>query len=216
MIINIEVKNRNGEGTIKLPRYLISEKEQPIGVVFGKFSPWTGENGHSRLINLLKKNGINKFYIVSPKRDDKIAEKYDANIFSPEARKKIVERVVTDGGFLGYIQAESNNVMGVIKELIHKIKRPVFVVGPDRETMFDRHFVIFGHEPVKDSNNKDFGKPEALVYTGPREVSGTLVRKSLVENDFETFTDLTKYDKETFEFMRNLMTKSFKQFYGGK
>lgn len=205
MIVQINVKNKFGEGSINLPRYVIDYSE-PVGIVFGKFSPWTGINGHGRLIELLKQNHIEQFYIVSPKRDE--TRKDDCNLFSPESRKLIIERIITDSGFLGYIQAGSNNVHGVIKEMIHKVSRPVFVIGPDRETLNGKTFVPFGSSPITDETDKDFGKPECLVYRGSRDVSGTLVRQSIRNNDFQKFHELTKYSIDDFEYMKNLANLS--------
>lgn len=217
MIVKISVDDRNNPGKqIELPRYAIPKNSEPIGIVFGKFSPWTGKNGHGKLVSFLKTNGIKSFYVVSPKREESQTGKYSPDIFSADSRKEIIERVLkNEPGFLGVIKSDSNNVMGVIKHIIHLVDRPVFVVGPDRERLAKTNFVAFGSNPAKE-NEAGFGKPEILVYTGDRDVSGTKIRKSLVDNDFKTFSSLTNYDNPMFNYMRNLMNvkkESFNNFY---
>lgn len=221
MIKKIIVKDRNNpEKDVVLERYVLDKKEEPIAIIFGKFSPWTGgdlEHGHGRLIKLAKEKGIKKFYVVSPKRDDQVSEKNSPNIFSPEARKQIIEHSLKNiPGFQGVIQSDSNNVMGVIKHIINLVSRPVFVVGPDRERLSETNFVSFGSDSVEDEKNKNFGKPEVLLLTGERETSGTKVRNSLLLDDYKTFKSLTNHSEQMFRFMKNLMkqkNESFSSFY---
>jgi len=220
MITKIKVKDRNNpEKEIVLDRYLINKDSEPVAIIFGKFSPWTGgdlEHGHGRLIKLVKQNGVNKFYVVSPKRDENVTGKNSPNVFSPEARKQIIEHSLKNiPGFLGVIQSDSNNLMGVIKHMIHQVDRPIFVVGPDRERLTQTNFVDFA-APVSNEKDANFGKPEYLILKGERETSGTKVRESLANDDFETFHKLTNHSEQMFRFMKNLMNQkneSFSSFY---
>lgn len=219
MIKQIFVSDKNNPGKqISLSRYVIEKNETPTAIIFGKFSPWTGgdlEHGHGRLIKIAKENKITNFYVVSPKRDESVSN--SANMFFAEARKQIIEHSLKNiPGFLGVIQSDSNNVMGVIKHIIHLVSRPVFVIGPDRERLSETNFVTFGSNSVTSETEKDFGKPECLVYKGERETSGTKVRNCLTNNDFDTFNKLTNHSNQMFNFMKNLMnvkTESFSNFY---
>ena len=217
MIVKIKVKDRTDSNKqVELERYVINQKDTPIGIVFGKFSPWTGEHGHGNLVEHLKKIGIKKFYVVSPKRNTEDTEKYGANIFSPDSRRMIIDYILKDvDGYSGVIQSESNNLLGVIKHITQTYDRPVFIVGPDRTSLAEKNFVPYGSKPSPTQEYPDFGKPEILVYRGDKNVSGTKVRTSLVDDDYESFHKLTNYDLKTFNYMKSLMTKkqTFKEHY---
>lgn len=217
MITKILVDDKNNPGKqIALERYVIEKEKNPIAVIFGKFSPWTGgdlEYGHGRLIKTAKQNGIKEFYVVSPKRDE--TDDNSANLFSASARKQIIEHSLKNvPGFLGVVQSDSNNIMGVIKHITHLVSRPVFVVGPDRERLLKTNFVQFNSAPVTNQNEKDFGKPECLVLTGERETSGTKVRQSIQNDDFKTFSKLTNHSEEMFRFMKKLTNQKNESFTG--
>jgi len=221
MIKTITVKDRNNpEKDVVLDRYVLDKKEEPTAIIFGKFSPWTGgdlEHGHGRLIKFSKEKGIKNFYVVSPKRDETILEKNSPNIFSPEARKQIIEHSLKNiPGFLGVIQSDSNNVMGVIKHIMYLVSRPVYIIGPDRERLSQTNFIQYGSEPIVNETDKNFGKTEAILLTGERDTSGTKVRNSIISDDFVTFKALTNHTEQMFQFMKKLMNQkneSFSSFY---
>jgi len=88
-LIKIQVPDRSDNTkTVDIHRYVIDPNEKPTGIIFGKFSPWTGPKGHGRLVDFAKKY-FKDIIIVSPTRKNK---KDDVDIFSDDQKQKVIER----------------------------------------------------------------------------------------------------------------------------
>ena len=123
-LIDLEVPDRNNpKKTVKLKRYVIDEREEPTAIIFGKFSPWTGPDGHGRLLKFAKSKFKNVL-IVSPKRE-KIDRKgkADANIFTPDQKDMIIRKATGEE----FMRVDSSIPIRMFTELLKKgISRPVF------------------------------------------------------------------------------------------
>lgn len=229
MLMDIEFPDKKNPGkTITLKRYGIDPDVEPTAVLFGKWSPFTGEKGHGRIIDFAKKNGFKKVAIVSPERTKLDAkDKYDANIFSPKQRidivKKYAKEYVSGIEVTDIFTVPSTNPMGMFKIISQKIDRPVIFVGPDREKSFSKFYVPFDKKNVAitDTTDKDFGKGEMLVIKdrGSENTSGTDVRAAIVNNNLDDFIRMTGYKKSMFEYLRKMLsankidiTEGYKEF----
>jgi len=218
MLVDLEVPDKKNPGkTITLKRYAVDSNVEPTAVLFGKWSPFTGPNGHGRIVDFAKKNGFKKVAIVSPERTKLDAkDKYDANIFNPKQRLDIVKRYAKE--YVSGIEVTeifsvpSTNPMGMFKIISQKIDRPVIFVGPDREKSFSKFYVPFDkdNKTITDTTDKDFGKGEMLVIKdrGSENTSGTDVRAAIVDNNLDDFIRMTGYKKSMFVYLRKLLSSN--------
>lgn len=183
--------------------YRIDSKEKPTAVIFGKFSPWTGPKGHGRLVKFAEeKFGHGNYVIVSPKRkgaDPRV------DIFNMQQKQEIIAKA-NPGAKV--IQLEPNSPYGMLIELVKQgIKRPVFIVGPDRVDEFRKFFREYKkNETVKEAKEvPENEKGEYAFIQGERATSATLVRKALITNNKAEFLNLTGYDEKMWRFMRGLL-----------
>ena len=204
-MIKVKVPDRNDPSkTVELNRYVIDKNEEPTAVVFGKFIPWTGPNGHGRLVDLAKKNFKN-VVIVSPTRDKSFNPKVD--IFNDKQKSEIIQKATG----LKFIRVDSSIPIRMFTRVVQAgIDRPVFIVGPDRINDFKRYFIEYdkNNEGTEDSNNKDFGKGEYFFAEsrGKDQTSGTKVRETLINNNKEEFLRLTGYyGDDMWNLMRNML-----------
>lgn len=203
-VIKIKVPDRNDPSkTVELNRYVIDKNETPTAVIFGKFIPWTGPNGHGRLIDTAKEH-FKDIVIVSPTRDKSFDPKVD--IFTDDQKQEIIEKATG----LKFIRVDSSIPIRMFTKVIQAgIDRPVFVVGPDRIKDFQKYFIEYNkdNEGIKDQKDKDFGKGEYFYATerGKEDTSGTKVRKALLDNDKEEFLKLTGYDDDIWNLMRKML-----------
>jgi len=206
-LIDIQVQDRKDPTKqVTLKRYVIDEKAEPTAVIFGKFSPWTGPNGHGRLITEAKKKFKNVM-VVSPLRTKTEKKgKYGANIFSPEQRGEIVKRATKEK----FLNVKATIPVRMFTELLNEgITRPVFLIGGDRKKEFGKVFINYNkkNKGVRDPNNKKFGMGEMMVVKR-NETSGTKIRKALVDNDMDTFIKMTGYDVSMWRYMRDMLKKN--------
>lgn len=203
-MIKVKVPDRNDPSKIvELNRYVIDKNEEPTAVVFGKFIPWTGPNGHGRLVELAKKNFKN-IVIVSPTREKSFDPKVD--IFTDEQKQKIIEKATG----LKFIRVDSSIPIRMFTRIIQEgIDRPVFIVGPDRINDFKRYFVEYNkdNKGTEDPKDKDFGKGEYFFAEsrGKDQTSGTKVREALINNDKASFLKLTGYKEDMWNLMRQML-----------
>lgn len=185
--------------------YVIDPKEKPTGVIFGKFSPWTGPRGHGRLVKFAEeKFGHGNFVIVSPKRkgtDPKV------DIFTAEQKQEIIKKANPGVKFFNLdVDSPYNMMMNLVKA---GIKRPVWIVGPDRVEEFKKFFKEFGKNSIKEAKEvPDAEKGEYTFITGERATSATLVRKALLANDKAEFMKLTGYNETMWKTMRAMLKKN--------
>ena len=65
MLVDLEVPDKKNPGkTITLKRYAVDSNVEPTAVLFGKWSPFTGPNGHGRIVDFAKKNGFKKVAVA--------------------------------------------------------------------------------------------------------------------------------------------------------
>jgi phosphopantetheine adenylyltransferase len=129
----ILVKDRNNEDEyVEITRYIIDSDEEPTAVIFGRFNPWTGKNGHGRLVDFAKENFKN-YIIVSPERNDV------NDLFTNAEKEEIIKKAVPDVDFL---RIKSSSPTNMFMDLVYRgISRPVILVGPDRIDDFKKHFI---------------------------------------------------------------------------
>lgn len=203
-MIKVKVPDRNDPSkTVEINRYVIDKNEEPTAVVFGKFIPWTGPNGHGRLVDLAKKNFKN-IVIVSPTREKSFDPKVD--IFNDEQKSEIIQKATG----LKFIRVDSSIPIRMFTRVIQAgIDRPIFIVGPDRINDFKRYFVEYNknNEGTEDPKDKDFGKGEYFFAEsrGKDQTSGTKVREALINNDKASFLKLTGYKEEMWNLMRQML-----------
>lgn len=167
-----------------------------VGILFGHFAPFTGPNGHGRMVEALREKGCHKFIIAIP--DSSAAFDDDRAMYTVEQRLEICEDYLKQEGLEGKaVKLRRGEPKITVKSLIWdayntfgpKI-RPVYVVGPDRADLFFK--------------NKEFGTdlsttfPEKLVVKdrGEGAVSGTKVRELIRNNDVEGVAAMTGYSTE--------------------
>jgi nicotinic acid mononucleotide adenylyltransferase len=205
MIKKFLVQDRNDPTKkVEVVRYIIVPKEQPTGVVWGKFSPYTSKGGHGRLVELAKKTfGDDNVIIASPKRkgnDPKV------DIFTDEQKAKIINKAEPGIKFIRIDNAFPPRAFSELNKT--GIKRPVLIIGEDREEEFSKYFIKYdiNNKGTEDIENKDFGKGEFLVV--PRknsDTSATMVRKALVNNDKDTFLKITRFSEDFWNMMRQML-----------
>jgi len=192
-------------------RYIIDNSIEPTGVIFGKFSPWTGPRGHGKLLDFANSKFKNVI-IVSPTRkvkDDNI------DIFTDKQKKEIIKKAVPN---VKFYRIPSSIPIRMFTEVIGKgIERPVFIVGEDRESL-SKFFKKYekDNKPITDENAEGFGMGEYLVVPRDKEdTSATLVRQTLINNNKEKFLELTGYKEDMWDYMKGMLKESldFNKFY---
>lgn len=202
-------------GTHKVVRYIIDIRIKPVGVVFGKFSPFTGPKGHGKLVEFAQKQfGKDNVIIVSPTRtvkDDKV------DIFTDEQKEAIIRKANPDIEFHRIKSGIPPRMFTRVIDLGYE--RPVFIVGEDREDDFKKFFIEYNkaNKPIEDMTDEDFGKGEYLVVPrSDEDTSATKVRKALINNDKKLFIKLTGFDEEMFTYMKSVLKESvidFNKYY---
>lgn len=204
-IIQMEILDRDDPSKkVKVHRYVIDPNEKPTAVIFGKFIPWTGPNGHGKLIKIAEEIfGKDNFIIVSPTRK---VHNPKVDIFTDEQKEQIIHNAVPNAIFL---RVDSNIPIRMFTEVIQKskIQRPVFIVGPDRIEDFKKFFIPYSpkNKGITDPNHKDFGKGEYYYISGEKETTGTKVRQALLQGNKEEFINLTGYNELMWDLMRRML-----------
>jgi len=194
------------KGNIPVKRYVIDEDVKPTAVVFGKFSPWTGPNGHGKLVDYAKEN-FDEVVIVSPTRK---AKDKKVDIFTDEQKEKIINKANPD---IKFHRIPSDIPIRMFTEVLGLgYERPVLIVGEDRGKSFSRFFIHYdeNNKAITDQDNKElFGKGEYLVVPrGDEDTSATKVREALEADDKETFIELTGYDEAMWKLMKSFLKKN--------
>ncbi len=191
---------------VDIHRYVIDSKTNPTAIIFGKFSPWTGINGHGRLLDYASQF-FKDIIIVSPNRkgnDSKV------DIFTDDQKEEIIK--LANPGFK-FMRVSSGFPPKLFSELVKNgIERPVICIGPDRIEEFSKYFIEFdkNNKSIEDTNDKDFGKGEffSIKNRGSKNTSATKVREALLNNDKEEFLMLTQYNEDMWNTMRNMLKKN--------
>lgn len=163
-----------------------------VGCLMGHFAPFTGPNGHGRMLTRLA-NLTDKFIIGVPATKQPFDE--DRNMFTPEQRVEIINDYLDENGFNGkaiLVRPDSPARMcaSVLKNAVlefgNKI-RPVFVVGPDRSEMLKK-YPDFGTD-----RSSTFPEKIVMADRGKNSVSGTLIREHIKKGDIKEISRLTGY-----------------------
>jgi phosphopantetheine adenylyltransferase len=195
-----KVPDRNDPSKeVEIKRYVLEPEKEPTVVIFGKFNPWTGPNGHGRLVDFAKKKGFKKIVIASPL-------KKEGDLFTREQKTEIIKKATN----LEVLTVKSSIPLRMFTDLLnYNIERPVIFVGQDREKDFKKYFIPYNknNKKVTDIEHEDFGKGEYIV--SPRnETSATLVREALLNNDDKKFFELTGYDQDMLTTMKDMLRKN--------
>lgn len=196
---------------VEVKTYWFDSTMKPIAVLYGCFAPFTGKEGHGRLLATAAKNGIKDFIVMMPNKDDSNAE--GRTMFTNKQKVDIVEKGVKA---LGYNLLKAFVTIGYDspKRLLRNIaeeypdRRIVLICGPDREEQYSKFCVPYKKNneiPLEDSE----GYFEYILNDpGKRNIRGTAVRQTIVDNNEEMFMYLTGYDKSMWNLCRGYYEKN--------
>lgn len=199
-------KSNFGE-MIDVSNYWFDETCEPLAVIYGCFSPFTGKYGHARLLEAAKAKGIEKFIIVSPNKKEQIDD--DRNMFTLSQKVSIAKEGCLDLGYdvidarIGKWPFVLGNLNDIAAEYDHN--RIVLVCGPDRAEDYGKDLMPFDETRMEElPNARERGKYELLVVSsrGDKNVSGTKVRETIRDNDKEMFLNLTGYSESMWQLCR--------------
>lgn len=205
-------KSNYGE-EVEVNNYWFDETNEPLAVIYGCFSPFTGKHGHARLLAAAEKVGIHKFIIISPNKKEKIDD--DRNMFTLQQKVDIAEAGCEDLGY-DVIDARIGKwtfVLGNLNDVAAEYpdNRIVLVCGPDRAEEYSKDLLAFDPERKEElpAENKR-GKYELLTVNdrGERNVSGTKVRQMIRDNDEETFLEVTGYSEKIWNMCRKFANEN--------
>ena len=196
----------NTDHEIEIYRYVIEPKEKPIGVIFGKFSPWT-KNGHGKLVTEAQKIfGKDNVIIVSPTRNKKDPK---VDIFTNEQKEQIIKRSNPN---INFYRIESDIPIRMFTRIVDLgYSRPVLVIGQDREKEFGKFFIPYNssNKGIDDPKHLDFGKGECYIVSRTNEdVSATKVRECLLNGDMQKFIELTGYSEDIWQLIIEMLKKN--------
>ena len=157
-LMSIEVPDRNDPSKmVTIQRYVIDSDEEPTAIIYGKFAPWTGPNGHGVLVDYAKGRGFKNIVVVSPERSGKDDS---VDIFTREQKTAIIEKATG----CRVITVNSGYPSAAFAELIKNsdVSRPVFIIGTDRIKEFSKYFIPYSktNVGVDDPKDPNFGKGE--------------------------------------------------------
>lgn len=176
---------------------------KPVACLMGHFAPFTGPKGHGRMFTAM--TGLTNKFIVGVPESKQPFDK-DRNMFTPQQRVEIINDFMKENEFEGkaiLIRPDSPSRMcvSVLKAAVdifgNKI-RPVFVVGPDRADMLSKY------PDFNTDLNTTFPEKNVLTDRGENNVSGTMIRKLIIEGDVEKIASLTGYSEEIAEKLVNM------------
>lgn len=205
IIIKSTKKSNFGE-PVEVSNYWFGKTNEPLAVIYGCFSPFTGKYGHARLLEEAKKYGINKFVIVSPNKKETIDN--NRNMFTPQQKLEIAKEGCLELGYnildahLGkypFILGNLNDVAAQFPD-----NRIVLVCGPDRAEAYSKDTIPFDKQRKEMLPSNERGKFEIIVCEdrGEYNVSGTKVRELIKNNDRKEFRKLTGYSDAMFDMCR--------------
>lgn len=200
-------KSNYGE-MIEVNNYWFDETNEPLAVIYGCFSPFTGKYGHARLLQNAKEHGINKFIIVSPPKKETIDN--DRNMFTLEQKVKIAQAGCEDLGY-NILDARIGKwafVLGNLNDVANEFpdNRIVLCCGPDRAEDYGKDLMPYDKERTEQlPNDQVRGKYELLVMSdrGEKNVSGTAVREMIRSNNRDAFLDATGYSEDMWDMCRH-------------
>lgn len=199
-------KSNYGE-MVEVNNYWFDETCEPLAVIYGCFSPFTGKFGHARLLEAAKAKGIDKFIIVSPNKKEQLDN--DRNMFTLSQKVNIAKEGCLD---LGYDVVDArigkwSFVLGNLNDIAaeYDSNRIMLVCGPDRAEEYGKDLIAFDETRIDElPNERERGRYELLVVSdrGEKNVSGTKVRETIRDDDKETFLNLTGYSESMWQLCR--------------
>ena len=198
---------------VEVRDYWFSGDMEPIGVLYGCFSPFTGRYGHARMIEEGKKQGINKFIILFPNK--KAVLDSDRNMFTLEQKLSIANAGAKDLGY-DILEAFIGTENFFLSELLalaerYENNRIVMICGNDRYKEYKKFMNDYDKNRVQlPVDDNSIGKFEliGLHSRGTRNVSGTAVREAIRNNDKESFLEMTDYSEKMWDMVREYVIKN--------
>lgn len=208
-IVSDRAKNKGQE--VKVKSYYFEKGMKPLAVIYGCFSPFTGANGHGRLLEAAAKKGIKDFIIVIPTKA--VSYDDDRNMFNNKQKLDIAMKGATELGYNivdGFVNATTTDPYRLLRGIAEKYpdRRIVLVCGPDRAEDYSKYCVPFNKNYVAslDDGSNEPNKFEYIVLEnrGATETSGTKVRKAIKDNDEKEFLKLTGYSHEMWTWLKKM------------
>lgn len=212
-IISDRAKNKGQEINVK--SYYFEKGMKPLAVIYGCFSPFTGANGHGRLLEAAKQKGINDFLIVIPGKT--VSYDDDRNMFNNKQKLEIAMKGATELGYNvvdGFVNSTQTDPYRLLRGIAEHYpnRRIVMVCGPDRAEDYSKYCVPYSKNYVAslDDGKNEASKFEYIVLKdrGASETSGTKVRQAIRDNDEKEFINLTGYSHNMWEWLRKMATEN--------
>ena len=212
-IVSDRAKNKGQE--VKVKSYYFEKGMKPLAVIYGCFSPFTGANGHGRLLEAAAKMGIKDFLIVIPSKA--VTYDDDRNMFNNKQKLEIAMKGAKELGYNvvdGFVNSTITDPYRLLRDIAEQYpdRRIVLVCGPDRAKDYSKYCVPYNKNYVAslDDGENEPSKFEYIVLPdrGSTETSGAKVRKAIRDNDEEMFRTLTGYSHEMWEWLRKMATSN--------
>ena len=188
--------------------YTFNKSDPIVGILFGHFAPFTGPNGHGRMITTLKNLGAETFLIATPQNNKPFDD--EREMFDSEQRAEIIQSYLDSEGLEGVAisykmkrggaKSQMGPLVAKAAELFGLNIRPVFCFGPDREDLASEVCNKFGE--IKDPTHCEY------IVDYERGTSGTKVRELIKKGDIEGIMKETGYDKSVAEMLINLRNEN--------
>lgn len=188
--------------------YTFNKSDPIVGILFGHFAPFTGPNGHGRMITTLKNLGAEAFLIATPQNNKPFDD--EREMFNSEQRADIINQYLEEQGLEGVAisykmkrggaKSQMGPLVSKAAELFGLNIRPVFCFGPDREDLASE--VCNKFDEIKDPTHCEY------IIDYERGTSGTKVRELIKKGDIEGIMKETGYKKETAEMLIDLRNEN--------
>lgn len=195
--------------------YEFNEEDTIVGIIYGHFSPFTGPNGHGRLIEALKKIGAEKFLIVTPQKSTYDA---DRDMYDINQRVAIAQKFLDEYGYEGKaipwkirrggLKSQLGPILNEAVEAFGLNIRPVYCFGPDRAEVASEVCNEFGN--IKMPNRVEY------IVDMERGTSGTRVRELIRQNNIEEICNETGYSPKMAKYLVSLCKDKLEEAIRGK
>lgn len=203
------VNDKTGEQYTKY-FYTFNESDRIVGILFGHFAPFTGPNGHGRMVTALKKIGAESFLIVTPNNNKPFDD--EREMFDAEQRAEIIQSYLDSEGLDGFglpwkmkrggAKSQMGPLVALAAEKFGLNIRPVFCFGPDREDLAAEVCNKFGE--IEDPTHCEY------IVDYERGTSGTKVRQLIKAGDIEGICKETGYKIDVAKKLIKLRTENMK------
>lgn len=207
-------KKANFGQDVEIDAYYWNKSDKPLGIAIGHFAPFTGKNGHARLLYEAEKNGIEEFVIYMPANKSAIDD--DRNMFTAEQKEYIVQEGCNELG-IDVLEAKTAKlafpaaILGDASKS-YPNRRIVLLCGPDRTEEYLKYCVPYdpNNTPDLDPESPNFRKFElcACEDRGDDAVSGTYIRKLIRDGRKNEFIKLTGYTEKMWNAVRKFVQEN--------